>query len=312
MRKIWKWRWTIFIILVISDVIGVFIAYYFVQNTLYLLITVIIIQVIMPLLYKLIIRHFLKEIEEKEKLKEKDKEKKLNRYNSIKRMIELLEKYEEIKSNEREEMECTQELGDMFPGLEKIKFGFKGNTAIKDNNYEVIFKPRPVINKFLVRKLINRMRQTPDIAYFSNEYPQSRTNKSNVQVLIDFIKYLKERIGLDEKPQEVKDKEKKGDLQKIINLLKLSPKPDTIFTDIILLFHKDRKLLHFLHSRRFIMPESVQMENNRWSFFTICRLEKSMIEIKKAHEDKIYIYREDESEKNPKIRDEFIDYILSK
>lgn len=50
------------------------------------------------------------------------------------------------------------------------------------------------------------------------------------------------------KPQDNKKSLKAIDLQGLINLLRMNPKPPTIFTDIILLFHKNDKLLNFLHS----------------------------------------------------------------
>jgi len=72
-KKIWKWRWIIFTILSIIDVIGVFIVYFFVQDLIIFIVSTIAIQGIMPLLYKLIIVQKLKEIEEEGKKKEKKK-----------------------------------------------------------------------------------------------------------------------------------------------------------------------------------------------------------------------------------------------
>ncbi|GAI47546.1 unnamed protein product, partial [marine sediment metagenome] len=61
----------------------------------------------------------------------------------------------------------------------------------------------------------------------------------------------------------------------------------------------------------FVEPNFVQIENNLWSFFTICRFEKSNIIIGKAHEGN-YIYRKSDPEKNPKVKEDFINYILTK
>jgi len=308
MKKLWKWRWITFIVLSIIDVIGVILAYFFVQDLIFFIISIIAIQGIMPLLYKIIIVNRLKEIEEKEK-KQKEKEEN-DRYVSIKRIIEILENYEDVKYNRLGEIESTQELRDNFPELQKIGFSFYGDqhNNIRDRNFEVAFGN----HTFLIRKLRNRMRVKPYEEYFSKEYSQSETDQSDGQVLYDFITYLKEIIRIKKKSLRDKTSLKVIELQELINFLRITPKPPTIFTDIILLFHKNEKLLNFLHSNRFITSDSVQMENNIWDFFTICRFEKSMIKIKKANSNEIYLYRENEDEKNVEIRDEFIDYILSK
>ncbi len=127
---------------------------------------------------------------------------KSERYGSIKRIIELLEDYEDVKNKKLGEIECRQDLGDKFPELQKIGFVFSSDTktTIKDKNYEVIFKPIPKIKKFLVRKLRNGMRgKEPYEQYFSKEYPQSESEQSNRQVLYDFIDYLKDILGLEKK-----------------------------------------------------------------------------------------------------------------
>jgi hypothetical protein len=124
-----------------------------------------------------------------------------DRYYPIKKMIKTLEKYEDIKDNNLREIECTQELGLLFPELQKIGFRYASDrkTTIKDNNYEVIFKPIPTIHTFLIRKLRKGMRgKEPFEQYFSKKkYVQSETNQSDRQVLFNFINYLKEILGIE-------------------------------------------------------------------------------------------------------------------
>jgi len=153
---------------------------------------------------KYLITPKLKEIEDKEKIKTIQKEKeenKIDRYESIKMMIELLEKYEDVKDDNLKEIECTQELGDCFPELLKIGFRYSGDqkTTIKDKKYEVIFKPLPKIITFLIRKLENGMRgKEPFEQYLSKKYSAS-AGRSDQQVLSDFIDYLKEILGIKKK-----------------------------------------------------------------------------------------------------------------
>ncbi len=61
----------------------------------------------------------------------------------------------------------------------------------------------------------------------------------------------------------------------------------------------------------YIEPDFIQIENNLWSFFTVCRFENSSIIIGKAHHYK-YMYKEGEPEENIEIRDDFIKYMFSK
>jgi hypothetical protein len=116
------------------------------------------------------------------------------KYEFLKRLILLLEKYDSIKDNEREEMESTQELGELFKQLLNIKFKKSGLNIVKDNYYEIIFKPSVLVSKFVIRTLKKGQRTDSSNAYFSNEYPQSKTEESKQIVLTDFVNHLKERM----------------------------------------------------------------------------------------------------------------------
>ena len=192
-KKIWKWRIFFFVILVILNIIGIVISYFLSQNLVITVITVIIIDGIISPLYKFILEPRLKEIGEEGKIKEREKEeeREIDRYDSIKRIIELMDNYENVKNDNLREIESTQKLKELFPELQKIGFSFYGDqhTTIRDNNYEIHFG----IHKFLITKLENGM------PYFSKKNPQSETEQSDRQVLYDFIDYLKNILGLEKK-----------------------------------------------------------------------------------------------------------------
>ncbi len=306
MKKIWKWRWILVIIIICINIIVGIIPLFISTGVITPIIIIIVIDAISSLIYKIIIVPKLKEVEEKEKIKDKE----LKRYDGIKKVIELLENYEFIKNNEQKEIICVEEIGKLFPDLEKIKFQRIRDTTLKDHDYEVIYKPVPSPDKFLIRTLIKGMRVKTSKEYFSYQYTQSRTEQSDSQVLTDFIKHLMKRINYTETSTK-KEKKIDRDLKKIINLLKVEPKSDTIFMDIISIFHKNDKILDILMMPGYIQSDRIQIENNLWSFFIMCTFNDSKIMIGKAGNNEGYLFK-GEKEQNPKIRDGFIEYILSK
>ncbi len=124
-------------------------------------------------------------------------------------------------------------------------------------------------------------------------------------------KSKKPKNGLADKSQDNKAKRNEEDLKELANLLRMEPKPSTIFSEIISLFQNNKKLLNILNMIGYIEPDFIQIENNLWSFFTVCRFENSSIIIGKAHYYK-YMYKEGEPEENIEIRDDFIKYMFSK
>jgi len=93
MKKIYKWRWTIVILMTIITVIGAIITFYF---PIAILIAIGINELVSQI-YRLIIVPRLKEIEGKETKKES----KIKKYDQINRIIELLENYENISVSHR-------------------------------------------------------------------------------------------------------------------------------------------------------------------------------------------------------------------
>ena len=120
---------------------------------------------------------------------------KTDRYNPIKRIIELLEGYEDMKDEELMEIETTQKLGELFPKLQLIGFGLDRN-SLRDNNFGVHMTNLPIIHQFLIRHLFLRKNKNPDEVYLSQKYPQTTKDSlnTNVQVLNDFIEYLKKKL----------------------------------------------------------------------------------------------------------------------
>lgn len=143
------------------------------------------------LLFEVLFRPYLEKLEDDEKKIEK----KEARYQLIKEIIKLLEGYEDIKNDELMEIETTQRLGELFPKLQYIGFGLIRN-SLNNNNFGVHVTNFPVIHQFLIRRLRLGKMRAPDEAYLSERYPQTTKDSlnSDIQVLDDFIRYLKKKL----------------------------------------------------------------------------------------------------------------------
>ena len=95
------------------------------------------------------------------------------------------------------EIETTQRLGELFPKLQLIGFSLDQN-SLRDNNFGVHVTNFPVIHQFLIRRLVLGNNKNPDEVYLSQRYPQTTKDSlnTNVQVLNDFIKYLKKKLRI--------------------------------------------------------------------------------------------------------------------
>ena len=176
MKKIYKWRWSIVILLTIITVIGAIITFYF---PIAILIAIGINELVAQI-YRIIIVPRLKEIESKEE----QKESKQKRYDPIKKIIDLLEKYENIKNTDITEKKHTKELLILFQKLELIGFGVPDPSTFEDENYRIHIKPS-VKKLFYIRDQINGN------MYYSKKYEQ----ESNINVLYAFIIYLKDELN---------------------------------------------------------------------------------------------------------------------
>ena len=176
MKKIYKWRWSIVIFITIITVIGAIITFYF---PIAILIAVGISELVSQI-YRLVIVPWLKEIEEKESKKES----KINKYDSIKRIIGLLEKYENIKNDDINEKKSTKELLQLFEKLELIGFGITQPETFEDENY-CIHITTSKKKLFYVRDQINGS------MYYSKKYEQD----SDISVMDAFIVYLKNELS---------------------------------------------------------------------------------------------------------------------
>ena len=176
MKKIYKWRWVIVILLTIITVIGTIITFYF---PIAILIAIGINELVSQI-YRLIIVPRLKEIESKEK----EKESKQRRYDPIKRIIELLEGYENIRNDDITEKKCTKELLVLFEKLELIGFGVTDPNTFEDENYRIHITASSK-KQFYICELINGK------MYYSKKYEQ----ESNINVLHAFIIYLKDELN---------------------------------------------------------------------------------------------------------------------
>ena len=124
----------------------------------------------------------LKEIEEKERKKES----KVKKYDPIKRIIELLEKYENIKNDDITEKKYTKELLQIFEKLELIGFSVAGpNNIIKDENYRIHLTTSGGKKQFYIKNQINGN------MYYSVKYEQ----ESDINDLNAFIIYLKDELN---------------------------------------------------------------------------------------------------------------------
>lgn len=144
----------------------------------------------------------------------------LKKYEFLKRYIFLLQKYEDIRDNEREEIETSRELCELSKKLNLIKFTvnkkkppagffdvFPAMMTIYDNNFEFVFELIDLPNKFKITA------RSESSSYFSEEYlkeikpgnqaidngidagdliPEWKTHK--IEVLNDFIEYLISRM----------------------------------------------------------------------------------------------------------------------
>ncbi|MHA1491067.1 MAG: hypothetical protein ACTSRI_15640, partial [Promethearchaeota archaeon] len=74
---------------------------------------------------------------------------------------------------------------------------------------------------------------------------------------------------------------------------------------------KNNKILSILMMTGYVEHDRIQIQNNLWSFFIMCTFGDSKIMIEKAGRNERYLYK-GETEQNPEICDEFIEYVLSK
>ncbi len=187
MKKINRWRLIIGIILSVITVITVVVAFY---NP-FLFAILGFIWAPAALLFEVLFKPYI----EKLGYDEKKKEQKEDRYRPVKEIIKLLEAYEDIKDEELMEIETTQRLGELFPKLQLIGFGLDQN-SLRDNNFGVHVTNFPVIHQFLIRRLVLRQNINLDEVYLSQKYPQTTKDSlnTNIQVLNDFIKYLKAKM----------------------------------------------------------------------------------------------------------------------
>ena len=176
MNKIWKLRWIICVILTIVTIIIVIFSIF---NLLLLLIVPVIWTPSFFILEMMVIPKF-REIE----VEEKEKESKLKRYDPIKKIIDLLEKYENIKNTDITEKKYTKELLRLFQKLELIGFGVPDPNTFEDENYRIHITPSSK-KLFYIRDQINGN------MYYSKKYEQ----ESNINVLYAFIIYLKDELN---------------------------------------------------------------------------------------------------------------------
>lgn len=185
MKKIWFYRLFTGIILIIITVI---VAIYSIINPFLLIIIPIILPSVFFLMELLVIPRF-KEIEEKDRQKESKKQK----YESIREMIDLLEDYDSIEYTVGEdnltELEVTQKLGELFPNLELIGFGYGDPNSLYDNFFKVHVTNFPAVHQFLISPL-KAGKPIDRLAYFSKKYQTD----SDVNVLNAFIDHLKKKI----------------------------------------------------------------------------------------------------------------------
>ena len=176
MKKIYKWRWAIVILLTIITVIGTIITFYF---PIAILIAIGINELVSQI-YRLIIVPRLKEIESiEEQIESKQK-----RYDPIKNIIDLLEKYENVKDNDITEKKYINELLILFEKLTLIGFGVTEPNMFEDENYRILITPSRKKRFYIKDQNNNKM-------YYSKKYEQ----ESNINVLYAFINYLKDELN---------------------------------------------------------------------------------------------------------------------
>jgi len=176
MKKIYKWRWVIVILLTIITVIGTIITFYF---PIAILIAIGINELVSQI-YRLIIVPRLKEIESKEE----QIESKQKRYDPIKKIIDLLEKYENVKDNDITEKKYINKLLILFEKLTLIGFGVTEPNMFEDENYRIFITPSRK-KRFYIRD------QNNNKMYYSKKYEQEQ----DTNVLNAFITYLKDELN---------------------------------------------------------------------------------------------------------------------
>lgn len=111
--------------------------------------------------------------------------------NPIKRIVRILQDYEEQKDDEKKEIEMTQELGNLFPKLTRVGFGITDNgNLVKDRFFQIHLtrsSPGSVIHKFYIEDLES------DLQYFSEKYPDQQKQNNDINALNNFIEYIKEK-----------------------------------------------------------------------------------------------------------------------
>ncbi len=123
------------------------------------------------------------------------------------RIKRVLEKYLEIRSNEKKERKIRIKIGKLIDAAyEKLqRMGFtitdQGN-MIKNNEFRIYlkrmsdttdFKQSKYIQRFYIEKLDNGNHYKPNIMFYSEEFPEESKEISKDQVIHDFIHYLKEK-----------------------------------------------------------------------------------------------------------------------
>lgn len=176
MKKIYKWRWLFVVLITFIALIGVIITIFFPIAIL----IAIGIDVVISQIYRLIIVPKLKDIDSKEK----EKEKELKKYEPINMIIELLEKYENIKIDDITEKRYTKKLLKLFEKLELIGFDENVSNTIENNSY-CIHITTTGSKQFYIKNLNNSE------MYYSKQYNQ----ELNINVLNAFIDHLKDELN---------------------------------------------------------------------------------------------------------------------
>ena len=176
MNKIWKLRRIICIILTIVTIIIVIFSIF---NLLLLLIVPVIWTPSFFIVEMMVIPKF-REIE----VEEKEKESKQKKYDPIKKIIDLLEKYENIKNTDITEKKYINELLILFEKLTLIGFGVTEPNTFEDDNYRILITPSRKKRFYIKDQNSNKM-------YYSKKYEQEQ----NSNVLYAFIIYLKDELN---------------------------------------------------------------------------------------------------------------------
>ena len=117
----------------------------------------------------------------------------------INRINFILKKYEKKKYNNQKEKKKVRKFGTLLDNgsakLEKLGFNIQHNgDTIKNNFFGIhLTRKNKYTHQFLIRRLENSQNKKPDEAYFSEGYPEPMKEKSNTQVLYEFIEHLKKK-----------------------------------------------------------------------------------------------------------------------